>query len=130
MYLLDTDTSIEVIRRNPLVEARMKRERHDVVFISAISHYELLYGALHSKAVEKHLNTTANFVAPISVLPFTSTTALRSSEVKQQLSTTGTLIGPLDLLIAGSALEHGLVLVTDNTREFARIDGLRVESWN
>ena len=130
MYLLDTDTSVEFIRGNKAIVDRMNRERSDRVFITAIVHHELLYGALHSQAIKKHLQSIADFVEPLTILPFTSKTSAHSSEVKQSLTKAGTPIGALDILIAGGALEHGLILVTNNAREFSRVSGLQVESWN
>lgn len=99
------------------------------VFLSAISYHELLYGALNSAAVQRHLGVVAEFVAPLTVLPFTSTSADHSSRVRQELAASGQAIGPLDTLIAGHALEHQLALVTGNAREFSRVNGLRLENW-
>lgn len=99
------------------------------VFLSAISYHELLYGALHSAAVQRHLGVVAEFVAPLTVLPFTSASADHSSRVRQELAASGQAIGPLDTLIAGHALEHQLALVTGNAREFSRVNGLRLENW-
>lgn len=100
------------------------------VFLSAISYHELLYGALHSTSVQRHLGVVAEFVAPLTVLPFTSASADHSSLVGQELAESGQAIGPLDTLIAGHALEHQLALVTGNAREFSRVNGLRLENWS
>lgn len=130
MFLLDTDTSILFMKGKPEVVANFAKHGPGTVFLSAISYHELLYGALHSGAVQRHLAVIAEFVAPLTVLPFTQASAGHSSEVRQDLAARGKTIGPLDTLIAGHALEHQLTLVTGNTREFSRVRGLAVVSWD
>ena len=130
MFLLDTDTCIHFMKGRKEVIANFAKHGPASVFISAISYHELLYGALHSGAVERHLSVVAAFVQPLMVLPFTEISAGRSSQVRQDLAALGRSIGPLDTLIAGHALEHGLVLVTGNADEFSRVAGLVMESWN
>ena len=129
MFLLDTDTSMHFMRGRPGVLAHFAKHGPGTVFLSAISYHELLYGALHSAAVQRHLGVVAEFVAPLTVLPFTSASADHSSRVRQELAASGQAIGPLDTLIAGHALEHQLALVTENAREFSRVNGLRLENW-
>jgi tRNA(fMet)-specific endonuclease VapC len=130
MFLLDTDTCILFMKGKPEVLACFGKHGPGTVFLSAISYHELLYGALHSGAVERHLQVVAEFVAPLTVLPFTQSSAGNSSRVRQDLAAVGQTIGPLDTLIAGHALEHQLTLVTGNAREFSRVQGLSLESWN
>ena len=129
MFLLDTDTCILFMKGRPEVLANFARHGPGTVFVSAISYHELLYGALHSGAVQRHLAVVAEFIAPIPVLPFTQASAGHSSQVRQSLAVAGQTIGPLDTLIAGHALEHQLTLVTGNTREFARVERLLLENW-
>ena len=129
MFLLDTDTSMHFMRGRPGVLAHFAKHGPGTVFLSAISYHELLYGALHSAAVQRHLGVVAEFVAPLTVLPFTSASADHSSRVRQELAESGQAIDPLDTLIAGHALEHQLALVTGNAREFSRVNGLRLENW-
>jgi tRNA(fMet)-specific endonuclease VapC len=130
MFLLDTDTSIHFMKGKPEVIANFAKHGPGTVFVSAISYHELLYGALRSGAVERHLAVIAEFIAPLTVLPFTQASAGHSSQVRQDLAAIGQPIGPLDTLIAGHALEHQLTLVTGNTDEFSRVQGLVLESWN
>lgn len=129
MFLLDTDTSIQFMKGRPGVLAHFAKHGPGTVFLSAISYHELLYGALHSTSVQRHLAVVAEFVAPLTVLPFTSASADHSSRVRQELAASGQAIGPLDTLVAGHALEHQLALVTGNAREFSRVNGLRLENW-
>ncbi len=130
MFLLDTDTSIHFMKGQPEVVANFAKHGPGTVFLSAISYHELLYGALHSGAVQHHLAVVAEFIAPLTILPFTQASAGHSSQVRQDLAKIGQPIGPLDTLIAGHALEHQLTLVTGNTEEFSRVQGLLLESWN
>jgi tRNA(fMet)-specific endonuclease VapC len=130
MFLLDTDTCIRFMKGVPKVRERFQNHGPMTVFLSAISYHELLYGARHSGAVQRHLLAVEEFVAPLTVLPFTQSSAGYSSQVRQNLAATGQSIGPLDILIAGHAIEHELTLVTGNTSEFSRVRGLVLESWN
>jgi tRNA(fMet)-specific endonuclease VapC len=118
------------MKGRPGVLAHFAKHGPGTVFLSAISYHELLYGALHSAAVQRHLGVVAEFVAPLTVLPFTPASADHSSRVRQDLAAAGQAIGPLDTLIAGHALEHELALVTGNVREFSRLSGLRLEDWS
>jgi len=129
MFLLDSDTSIFFMKGHPAVSARVARQGPQTIFLSAISYHELRYGALHSGAVQRHLQAVEDFTAPLTVLPFTQSSAEHSSRVRQALAAAGQLIGPLDLLVAGHALEHQLILVTGNLREFSRVPGLAAVNW-
>ena len=130
MFLLDIDTCIHFMKGKPEVVANFAKHGPGTVFLSAISYHELLYGALHSGAVQRHLAVVAEFIAPLTILPFTQASAGHSAQIRQDLAKSGQPIGPLDTLIAGHALEHQLTLVTGNTNEFSRVQGLPLESWN
>ncbi|MEI6653569.1 MAG: PIN domain-containing protein [Verrucomicrobiota bacterium] len=129
MYLLDSDTSIFFLKGHPAVIAHFRKHGPKTLFLSSVSYHELRYGALHSNAVQRHLGAVQDFVAPLTVLPFTQASADYSSRVRQDLAAIGQTIGPLDMLIAGHALEHRLTLVTGNAREFSRVHGLLLETW-
>jgi len=129
MFLLDSDISIFFMKGQAGVKAHFAKYGPATIFLSSVSYHELLYGALRSSAVERHLSAVAAFVAPLTVLPFTSSSADYSSRVRQDLAARGKTIGPLDTLIAGHALEHQLTLVTANPVEFSRVPGLTFVSW-
>lgn len=129
MFLLDTDTSILFMKGKPEVIDHFRKHGPNRVFLSCISYHELLYGALHSGAVQRHLRAVEEFIAPLTLLPFTQSSAAFSSQVRQDLAAAGQTIGALDALIAGHALEHDLTLVTGNAREFSRVPGLTLETW-
>jgi tRNA(fMet)-specific endonuclease VapC len=65
----------------------------------------------------------------LTILDFTAVDARKAAEIRAALAAGGTPIGPYDVLIAGQALQRGLVVVTRNTREFSRVPGLNVENW-
>lgn len=129
MFLLDTDTSILFMKGRPEVIDHFREHGPNDVFLSCISYHELLYGALHSGAVQRHLLAVEEFILPLTLLPFTQSSAVFASRIRQNLAAAGQTIGALDTLIAGHAFEHDLTLVTGNTREFSRVQGLRLETW-
>lgn len=90
---------------------------------------ELLYGARHSQQVGENLSRVRRFLHTFQSLPFDDDCAEQYSLVRSDLSRQGNLIGPNDLFMAAIALAHGAVLVTNNTREFSRVENLRVEDW-
>lgn len=130
MHLLDSDTSIRLMKYQPSHVAKLVQLRAPEVFISSITYHELHYGALHSGNPQRHLKALKTLTDTIAVLPFTTSSATLSGEVRETLAARGTPIGPLDTLIAGHALEHQLTLVTGNTREFSRVEGLPLENWD
>ena len=70
MFLLDSDTGIFFMKGHPAVSARYARQGPQTIFLSAISYHELRYGALHSGAVERHLQAVEDFADPLTILPF------------------------------------------------------------
>lgn len=130
MHLLDTDTSIRLMRYQPSFVRRLAALRASEVFISSITYHELYYGVLHSGNPDRHFKLLETLTNTVTVLPFTRSSAKRSSEVRESLAAKGTPIGPLDTLIAGHALEHEITLVSGNIREFSRVEGLPLENWD
>jgi tRNA(fMet)-specific endonuclease VapC len=130
MHLLDTDTSIRLMRYQPSFVRRLAALRASEVFISSITYHELYYGALHSGNPDRHFKLLETLTDTVTVLPFTRFSAKRSAEVRESLAARGIPIGPLDTLIAGHALEHELTLVSGNIREFSRVEGLPLENWD
>jgi len=90
---------------------------------------ELLYGACHSQHVEANLQLLKKFSQPLVSLPFDDRCAVEAGQIRADLTAQGKPIGPNDLLIAATARGQDAVLVTDNSREFARITGLRLVDW-
>jgi tRNA(fMet)-specific endonuclease VapC len=105
------------------------RKQHRVV-ISAITYQEMQYGLIGKKASPKHAVMVAEFLKRVDeILPWDKKAVDATTEVKKQLMAKGTPIGNNDTAIAGHAIATGCVLVTNNTREFSRVDGLDFEDW-
>jgi len=104
-------------------------KQHRVV-ISAITYQEMQYGLLGKKASPRHAVMVAEFIKRVDeILPWDKKAVDATTEVKKQLMAKGTPIGNNDTAIAGHAIATGCVLVTNNTREFSRVDGLDLEDW-
>ena len=130
-YMLDTNICINTIKRKPdSVIRKFLAHNPEELCISAITYAKLMHGVEKSQAVEKNRLALALFLSPITILDFDSSAAEEYGKVRAALERKGTLIGPMDLLIAGHAKSRDLILVTNNTREFTRVDGLKVEDWS
>jgi tRNA(fMet)-specific endonuclease VapC len=130
VFLLDTNTCIRILSgSSPKVAARLQATSPVDVRLCAVVKAELLYGARHSRRVDENLSLLWRFFAPLVSLPFDDRCAEEAAFIRLDLGRSGRPIGPNDLLIAATARAHDLVLVTHNTREFARVPGLRVEDW-
>jgi tRNA(fMet)-specific endonuclease VapC len=130
MRLLDSDTCIQVLRGSAPFIDLFAALSPGSAFISSITYHELRYGALHSGMNRsRHLHSLDDFCSELEIFPFTEKSSRHSAAVRENLATLGTPIGPLDTLIAGHALEHELILVTGNVREFSRVQGLTIENW-
>lgn len=125
--LLDTNVVIALIRLDTRVVQRLNQHDPDDVAMSAICMFELTYGALKSARAAENLKVLGD--VGMQALDITTDDARAAGQIRYQLERAGTLIGAYDVLIAGQALARDLTLVTRNTREFARVDGLRVENW-
>ena len=126
-WLLDTNVAIEVLRGNAAVLARLRARAPGDVGVSAIVMHELFYGAFRSARVEANVARVDGL--RFEVAAFEREDARAAGAVRAALATAGAGIGPYDVLIAGQALARGLTLVTHNTHEFGRVEGLRVEDW-
>ena len=129
-YLLDTDTCIHVFRGKRSVIERMEQVAGDDLAISSITYYELVYGAKRCAREREELRKIQSFAKHIHQLVFGPQTALQAAVIRRALEQRGTGIGPMDTLIAATAVDAGLVLVTGNLSEFSRVHGLRCESWD
>ena len=129
-YMLDTDMCIYMIKRKPDSPLqKLKTVLMDGVSISAITLAELEHGIALSSYPEKNADALAQFLSVIEVLSFDAKAAAQYGFIRADLQRKGNLIGQMDLLIAAHAKASGYVLVTNNTREFSRVDGLTIENW-
>lgn len=128
-YMLDTDISIYLMKRHPIRLRDRFDSLIDQVCISTITLGELLFGAEKSARRMDNLAAVSAFVGRLDVAPFSAKAAAHYGKIRAHLSAVGQLAGPFDMLIGGHARSEGLVLVTNNTREFTRMPGLQVENW-
>lgn len=129
-YMLDTNICIYAMKKKPeQVLKRLKETLYNGVCISSITLAELEYGMKHSSNPEKNARALLRFLVPFSILPFDPAAAAEYGEIRAHLQRQGTPIGPLDMLIAGHARSEGLILVTNNVKEFERVPGLIIENW-
>ena len=130
MYLLDTNVCVRILNGSSSVLIDRLRERppSEIRLCSTVK-AELLFGARRSSRVEENLRLLQKFFDAFISLPFDDLSAEHYGIIRNDLERSGMPIGPNDLMIAATARAHDLVLVTNNTREFSRVAGLRVEDW-
>ena len=126
-YLLDTDVSIEIMRRRDAALLKRVHDERDLA-ISMITEFELLRGAMKA-GTSAAMNTVQHFLVAVDSLSFDREAAAEGALIRVELETAGRPIGPYDVLIAGHTRATGLVLVTRNTKHFRRVHGLRIEKW-
>lgn len=130
MYLLDTNICIFIKNgKPPQVLQRLRQAIKEKVYLSSITLAELQYGVYNSQNIEKNRISLTQFIAPFSLLNFDDDDAEEFGRIRSYLKRSGSLIGPYDMLIAAQAISKNLVLVTNNTAEFSRIQNLRLEDW-
>lgn len=128
--LLDTSICVELIRgRSAEMTARLRRRTIGSVGISSITLAELQYGVAKSSDPARNTIALAHVIAPLVLLPFDGHAAAAYGQMRADLERLGQRIGSLDMLIAAHALALGVVLVTNNEREFSRVPGLNLENW-
>ena len=128
-YMLDTNICIFTTKNKPeSVREKFNCHSHQLC-ISSVTLMELIYGAEKSTAPERNLAIIEGFTARLSVLNYDCYAAAHSGQIRAELARFGKPIGPYDLMIAGHARSCGLIVVTNNTREFERVSGLRLEDW-
>lgn len=128
-FMLDTCTCIYTIKRRPSEIREQFRRYHRQLCISAVTLMELIKGVEKSADPVANLEVIEGFVARLEVLEFDTNAAFHSGQIIAFLESRGQKIGAYDSQIAGHARSRGLIVVTNNIREFSRIPGLLVENW-
>ena len=130
-YMLDTNICIFAIKSSSvsLIE-KIRSLSPQELCISSITLCELSYGVARSKYKEKNEEALEKMVSSLEVLPFDPRYATSYGTTRAFLEAKGTPIGPLDTLIAAHALAIRAILITNNTREFKRVPGLKIEDWS
>ncbi len=132
IYMLDTNICSFIIREKPLsVKEKLKlvnKDNRNRIVLSSVVASELLYGA-YKKESQKLISTIETFINFFEVLPFDLNAAQEYGRLRAYLEKKGSIIGAYDLQIAAHALSLNAILVTNNTREFSKIEKLRIEDW-
>jgi tRNA(fMet)-specific endonuclease VapC len=128
-YMLDTNICIYVMKSYPLNLREKFNSLAEQLCISSITLGELHYGAEKSARRSENLTAIENFVAHLDVLPFDAKAATHYGQLRAELERAGTHCGPHDMQIGGHARSDGLIVVTNNMREFSRMPGVRAENW-
>lgn len=128
-FMLDTNLCIYAIKhRPPEVIAALRAHESAGLGLSSITVAELFFGVAKSGSARNFL-ALEQFLAPLELADFDRSAAAAYGPLRAALEAAGTPIGPLDTQIAAHALALGVTLVTNNTREFARVAGLRLANW-
>ncbi len=129
MYILDTNTLIYFFKGVGNVASKFLTVPPKEIAIPSIVLFELEYGIAKSSLPKKRQAQLKEICSLVEVLPFEKEEARLSALIRAQLEKNGTPIGPYDVLIAGIALAHRGILVTNNTKEFSRVSKLKTENW-
>ena len=129
-YMLDTNICIYAIKHKP-EQVFLRLQEHDPseVCISSVTYAELVHGVEKSQSIEKNRVALALLLANIEIMDFDSSAAESYGKIRADLEKAGKPIGPLDMMIAGHAKSLGFTVVTNNTKEFMRVSGLKLENW-
>jgi tRNA(fMet)-specific endonuclease VapC len=130
MYLLDTNICIYIINKRPQNSIQRIEEHNPVdIKISAISIAEMAYGVSKSKSRKGNREALMDFISNFDIIPFELRDAEIYGIIRAELERKGKIIGAYDMQLAAQALSRDYVFVTNNTKEFNRIKGLKLENW-
>lgn len=130
IHLLDTNICIYFLNRaSEKIIEHFHRLSPAEIKLSSITVAELFYGADKSKARIKNRKIAEEFVSTFQIIPFDAGCCNTYSKIRNSLEKSGTPIGPMDMLIASICLANNFTLVTNNTKEFKRVSGLKLENW-
>ena len=128
-YLLDTNVVIYVLKRRPIRVLEIFNKNTNRMAISNITLSELIYGAEKSIKIDKNLEAIEDFISHLEVLPYDAKASQHYGQIKAGLEKKGKIIGENDIHIAAHAISQGLILVTNNLKEFKRAPNIALENW-
>lgn len=129
-YLLDTNTCIKYLNgTSEKIRNTLGSKPPEEINVCSVVKGELFFGALKSAKPEKNLYKIRKFIDCFLSLPFDDVVAEKYGEIRAMLEKAGTPIGPNDLFIAAIAATNDKILVTNNTHEFCRVKGIKLEDW-
>ena len=128
--MLDTNICIYIIKNRPLqVKERFEELEIGDLSVSIITASELIYGAYKSQRIESNLEIIESFLMPFDIIDFNYTSAIEYGKIRATLERQGQVIGNMDMQIAAIAKTNNMTLVTNNLKEFNRIENLKLENW-
>ena len=127
-YIIDTNTCIEYFKNRFGVADRMNTVSRDDLYVSEVTIAELLYGAIHSKSVDRHLRDVRELQRDIAVIPI-SDVLDDYADIRHSLTSQGITVEDFDILIGATARHFGLIVVTGNLKHFASMPGVQLENW-
>ena len=129
---LDTNVLIDVLngKRQAIQRYQSESDSGRRMVVSALVAHELMFGALISGRPDHHAKEARLLLADLEIIDWAASDAFAAARLRTQLRALGEPIGSFDALIAGQAINHGWTLVTANTREFSRVEGLALENWS
>ena len=128
-YILDSDTIIYFLQGEESVANKVGIMDISKIYTTTINQAELYYGAYNSSHPRGNLTTLKSFFSAMQILEFESEAAKEYGELKAELKKKGQLIADMDICIAAIAKANKMVVVTNNTKDFSRIEGLTIENW-
>ena len=129
-YLLDTNIVAYIINERPFeVLTKFQSFSKNEIFVSSIVVAELWFGVAKSHKKEQNKLALESFLAPLTIIDFDSAAAKFYGLIRADLENKGMVIGSNEMLLAAHAISLGLILVTNNAREFERVEGLKIENW-
>ncbi|QBQ15036.1 type II toxin-antitoxin system tRNA(fMet)-specific endonuclease VapC [Acinetobacter haemolyticus] len=128
-YMLDTNIVIYTMKQRPLAVKERFNAVSTQLCVSSITVAESIFGAENSQTPAKNLKVVEDFLSRLQILDYGVDAAIQYGNIKAQLKRIGQPIGENDLHIAAHARSRGLILVTNNMREFERVPALQVENW-
>lgn len=129
-YLVDTNILIFLMNgKSKKLQQKFTRRKVEQFCISSVTVAELLYGAKKSAKVEQNTSAVVKILSPFEIIDFSSLDAMEYADIRATLEKKGTPIGPNDLLIAAQARRQNLKVITNNLKEFQRVENLKVEDW-
>ncbi len=128
-YLLDTNAAIALLKENPRLLSHVRHVGRSSLKLCAPVEAELWFGVAKSVRQEQNRSRLLTLLQWVPSLPFAGQATERFGEIRAFLASQGTPIGPYDLQIAAIAVANDLTVITNNTREFQRVPGLKLEDW-
>ncbi|MCW7498587.1 type II toxin-antitoxin system VapC family toxin [Leptospira levettii] len=130
MYLIDTNICIYLIKKkNIKLLEKFQKNYNKGIFISSLTLAELEFGVENSEHKEKNRISLIEFLTIFEILNFEQKDTLAFGKIKSDLRKSGNMIGTMDALLAAQSLSRNLIFVTNNTKEFERINNLKIEDW-